>query len=240
METLHGKTGLQGWQWLFIIDFIITFPVAIYGFLCFPDTPHTTKAWWMTEEEKALCLTRLDVHQEHQVMTRASLKVTFKKAFTGYRWVMFTALFMVSATSFEAFGVYAQWQLYMKAHPGREPWPLSKVNYYPSKFALLSASSPGKKMEHADARLPIFCSDAAILTAVAIVFTFVLTGISDYYKNRVFVNYVMFIVVLISCILALNMYTVGTNAMFFAYSLGGIGYAGQASNVSPPKFISST
>jgi ACS family pantothenate transporter-like MFS transporter len=44
ISTLHEKSGLKGWQWLFVIDFIITIPIAIYGFLMFPDTPHTVKA----------------------------------------------------------------------------------------------------------------------------------------------------------------------------------------------------
>lgn len=44
ITTLHEKSGLKGWQWLFVIDFIITVPIAIYGFLMFPDTPHTVKA----------------------------------------------------------------------------------------------------------------------------------------------------------------------------------------------------
>ena len=30
-KTLDGKHGQAGWRWLFIIDFLITLPVAIYG-----------------------------------------------------------------------------------------------------------------------------------------------------------------------------------------------------------------
>jgi ACS family pantothenate transporter-like MFS transporter len=61
ISTLEGRSGLRGWQWLFVIDFCITsectvthdlksprwpasVPIAIYGFAMFPDTPHTTKA----------------------------------------------------------------------------------------------------------------------------------------------------------------------------------------------------
>lgn len=34
----------------FIIDGIITIPIALYGFLVFPDVPATTKAFYMSEE----------------------------------------------------------------------------------------------------------------------------------------------------------------------------------------------
>lgn len=34
MTNLDGKNGFKGWQWLYIIDFIITVPIgkwALYG-----------------------------------------------------------------------------------------------------------------------------------------------------------------------------------------------------------------
>ena len=34
----------------FIIDGIITLPIAVYGFLIFPDVPATTTAFYLTEE----------------------------------------------------------------------------------------------------------------------------------------------------------------------------------------------
>ncbi len=37
-SSMNGLHGISGWRWLFIIDGIITLPVAIYGFF-FPDTP---------------------------------------------------------------------------------------------------------------------------------------------------------------------------------------------------------
>jgi ACS family pantothenate transporter-like MFS transporter len=44
---------------VFIIDGIITLPIAIFGFLSFPDLPETTKAPYFTAEEKALAVNRL-------------------------------------------------------------------------------------------------------------------------------------------------------------------------------------
>lgn len=34
----------------FIIDGIITMPIALYGFLVFPDLPRTTQAFYLSQE----------------------------------------------------------------------------------------------------------------------------------------------------------------------------------------------
>ncbi|THH33651.1 hypothetical protein EUX98_g526 [Antrodiella citrinella] len=49
-QNLNGTAGRSGWRWLFIIDGIITLPIAFYGFLVFPDVPANTKAFYLTEE----------------------------------------------------------------------------------------------------------------------------------------------------------------------------------------------
>ncbi|KAL4963160.1 major facilitator superfamily domain-containing protein [Aspergillus stella-maris] len=58
-ESLDGARGLPGWRWLFVIDFCITVPVAIYGYFMFPDTPETTRAWWLSAAEKKLAVERM-------------------------------------------------------------------------------------------------------------------------------------------------------------------------------------
>ena len=59
--NMHDLNGIAGWRWLFIIDFIITIPIAIYGFIFFPDTPETSKAFYFNEKEVQLA--KLRVHQ---------------------------------------------------------------------------------------------------------------------------------------------------------------------------------
>lgn len=65
-RNLNGSGGRSGWRWLlvgtfihdipgilqlyrFIIDGVITLPIALYGFLIFPDTPATTKAFYLSD-----------------------------------------------------------------------------------------------------------------------------------------------------------------------------------------------
>jgi hypothetical protein len=33
---MNGKFGLASWRWVFIFDFIIGIPIAIFGFFCCP------------------------------------------------------------------------------------------------------------------------------------------------------------------------------------------------------------
>lgn len=39
----------------FIVDGIITLPIALYGFLMFPDVPTTTKAFYLSDEVSIRC-----------------------------------------------------------------------------------------------------------------------------------------------------------------------------------------
>ncbi|WWC65719.1 uncharacterized protein I303_108341 [Kwoniella dejecticola CBS 10117] len=196
ISNLEGKNGLRGWQFLFIIDFAITIPIAIYGFLMFPGTPHTTKAFWLTEEERQMCLRRLP-HTEHVKMTPSTLGRSIKKLAKSWRWYLFTALFMLSATSFEKVGVYAEFNLWLKA----AGYTKQQISYYPSIF-----------------------------TATAILSTYILTLISDQTRNRFIINPIMFGAVFISSVMLLNWDHLNKGAHFFAYIIGGLGYAGQASN----------
>jgi ACS family pantothenate transporter-like MFS transporter len=58
-QNLNGLHGLAGFRWLFIICGAITGPIALYGFLFFPDTPETTSARYFSAEVghviKSLC-----------------------------------------------------------------------------------------------------------------------------------------------------------------------------------------
>ena len=68
-RNLDGASGFAGWRWLFVIDFLITFPIAIYGLLCFPDTPSTSRARYLTREEKVCAIERLpEVEKQRGVL----------------------------------------------------------------------------------------------------------------------------------------------------------------------------
>ncbi|RBQ74931.1 hypothetical protein FVER53590_13854 [Fusarium verticillioides] len=55
--TIDGHHGLKGWQWLFIIEGVLTFVVGIIGIFTLGDSPLTTR--WLTEEERQLAHDRM-------------------------------------------------------------------------------------------------------------------------------------------------------------------------------------
>ncbi|KAK7458356.1 pantothenate transporter [Colletotrichum acutatum] len=47
---MNGTAGLSGWRWLFIMDGVISIPIALYGFFALPDLPHNTRAFYLQKE----------------------------------------------------------------------------------------------------------------------------------------------------------------------------------------------
>lgn len=59
-RNLNGVHGLEGWQWLFVVSGAMTVAWGAYGFLVIPDAPTTTRAIWLTSDERALAQARMD------------------------------------------------------------------------------------------------------------------------------------------------------------------------------------
>lgn len=58
--NLDGVHGYAGWRWLFIIDGIITLPLALAGFIFFPNDPQDkNKTWWISQAEHELAASRM-------------------------------------------------------------------------------------------------------------------------------------------------------------------------------------
>jgi ACS family pantothenate transporter-like MFS transporter len=49
-SSMNGHAGLAGWQWLFIMDGVISIPIALWGFFGLPDMPHDTRAFYWSPE----------------------------------------------------------------------------------------------------------------------------------------------------------------------------------------------
>lgn len=59
--NLHGVHGYEGWRWLFIIDGIITLPLAVLGYIFFPNLPQGgAKTWWTSQKEHELSVRRME------------------------------------------------------------------------------------------------------------------------------------------------------------------------------------
>ncbi|RGP78415.1 hypothetical protein FLONG3_3551 [Fusarium longipes] len=123
---MRGMAGLQGWQWVFIIDGIITLPIAVFGFLYFPDTPENTKASYLSESERKLALSRVPKIAEggHNIMPMSIIKRIF---LTPMFWILF--FWSPVCASTEGFPFQNSFLLWLKYH--NDKFSQTQINTYP-------------------------------------------------------------------------------------------------------------
>ncbi|KAI9640614.1 hypothetical protein NHQ30_010913 [Ciborinia camelliae] len=123
-SSLNGTNGMSGWRWLFIIDGLITLPIALYGFLLFPDTPTTTSAFYLTPNERDLAITRVPEVSEHRILNLSFLKTVI----TSWYWYGFVILWIIAGET-ESFSSNSLLSLYMKS---TNRYTISQLNNYPT------------------------------------------------------------------------------------------------------------
>ena len=120
-ETMDGKNGLAGWRWLFIIDFVITIPISIYGFIFFPDTPETCKAFYFNAEEKQLAVSRMPKRPQ----TKLDISV-FKRVIGRWHWWLLSFLWVMGGEN-ESYATNSLFALWLKFYNYTVP----QINHYP-------------------------------------------------------------------------------------------------------------
>lgn len=126
--NLEGKSGLRGWRWLFVIDFLITFPIAIYGFLFFPDTPNSTRAKYLTGPERTLAVERLPEVDKQRGVLGWSL---IKRVVLSWHWWGFVWLWIANSNT-EMYSSNAIMQLWLSS---TEDYSVAQFNYIPSSVS---------------------------------------------------------------------------------------------------------
>lgn len=122
---LDGVQGFKGWQWLFIIDTVISLPIAIAGFFFLPDVPEITRAWYLTKDEIALAQKRMEL--EGRAKRAPYTKAKFKKIFSSWHIYLLPALYVFfnngnGASSQPAFQIWLKEQGYS----------VTEINTYPT------------------------------------------------------------------------------------------------------------
>ncbi|KAG9650711.1 putative MFS transporter Liz1/Seo1, partial [Aureobasidium melanogenum] len=124
---LGGVGGFKGWQWLFIVDGIISLPICLAGFIFLPDVPEISTAFYLTKEEIAFAKKRMQLEGRRERQPYTISKV--RKIFSSWHIYMLTLLYIFflngSANSQPIF------QQFLKK--SKEPkYSVTQINAYPT------------------------------------------------------------------------------------------------------------
>ncbi|KAL5337625.1 major facilitator superfamily domain-containing protein [Aspergillus crustosus] len=105
--NLEGRSGFRGWQWLFIIDGIISLPIALSGYWLLPDVPEIAKPWYLSEEEVKLTQKRMQL--EGRQPRGPYTKSKMKKIFTSWHIYLLTLLYLAFNNASAGQPTFQQW-----------------------------------------------------------------------------------------------------------------------------------
>ncbi|KAH8892111.1 MFS general substrate transporter [Thozetella sp. PMI_491] len=129
---MNGRGGLSAWRWLFIFDFILAIPVALYGFFFYPDTPHTTTAFYLNEWERQRARERIE-EEGRKPAGKLDLTV-IKRIFTSWQVYAFSiayALWSLTVGNYvmQYFILYLKSQGYSVVQYNNIPTAIGAVNF---------------------------------------------------------------------------------------------------------------
>ncbi|CCH41465.1 Vitamin H transporter [Wickerhamomyces ciferrii] len=113
LSSKWAQKGLEPFQWMFVIDAVISAPIAFYTLFTDPNTPSTTTAFYFTDTDKKIALERRR-RIGAQLNTREKYSWKKIKSFfnTWHIWIL-PLLFLAFNNSYTPIGQQA-FQLWMK------------------------------------------------------------------------------------------------------------------------------
>ncbi|GKT91045.1 pantothenate transporter liz1 [Colletotrichum tofieldiae] len=98
--NMDGARGLGAWQWLFLIEGVVTVGIAFAAYFVLPNFPRTTS--WLTEEETALAVWRLQEDIGEDDWTSSGEQTFwhgFKTALEDVKtWILLVLVFSIVAS----------------------------------------------------------------------------------------------------------------------------------------------
>ncbi|THZ26205.1 pantothenate transporter-like protein [Aureobasidium pullulans] len=164
-QSLHGNSGLKGWQWVFLINGLMGIPVGVFGFFFFPDLPETTKASYLSREEVQLAVERLPVKKldSHDIHWRTLLPKVLKSPY-----IYILAGLSVVGGMLEAFAFQGMFLLWLKHNRAR--FTQTAITTYPlgiQAVAIVSQICAGIFIDKTGQRIPmvVFAAAMQLITA---------------------------------------------------------------------------
>lgn len=131
-QHMNGVRGLSAWRWLFIFDAILGIPVILYGLFAIPDTPQTTKAFYLNEWERKRCVERID--EDGRTPTGKWDMTIFKRIFGSWQFYVFIVAYSLWSLTGGNY-VMQFYTLYLK-YTG--DYTIPQVNYMPTSMSCVN------------------------------------------------------------------------------------------------------
>ncbi|RDW63694.1 hypothetical protein BP6252_11239 [Coleophoma cylindrospora] len=106
-SSMDGRHGIAGWRWLFIMDGVISVPIALWGFFGIPDLPHTTKAFYLNADDRKYGIERIE-KLGRQPPVKLSLEVV-KKIYLDWKIWTFIFPYVMMASCHSATSYFNLW-----------------------------------------------------------------------------------------------------------------------------------
>ncbi|SEI33974.1 YALIA101S04e07162g1_1 [Yarrowia lipolytica] len=108
---LDGYLGHKGWQWLFILDGIVSMPVGLLGIWILPGTPHRCTSLFLTDEEIVIARERLKRGPRDTHQLQLLDKQLWKRILTSWKlWIpMATGIAFWCSCNIPSNGAYLLW-----------------------------------------------------------------------------------------------------------------------------------
>ncbi|GAA5883693.1 hypothetical protein JCM3774_002955, partial [Rhodotorula dairenensis] len=131
---LKGVHGLSGWQWLFIIDAVITLPIAVAGYVFLPALPGQKEAnkatFWLSTQEWSIIDRRIA-----EIGRAPAQKMTwsrFKKIAAGWHIYVLPVLYILWNNSGNASSIMPLWlKSFNSVNTGTgKHYTVQQINHY--------------------------------------------------------------------------------------------------------------
>ena len=198
-DRLNGAGGLAGWRWLFIIDFCITIPIALYGLVFFPGVPDHSSVggrfsmtkYIFSKDELKYARRRLPARDESTRLDWSVISRVLKR----WHWWLFSLVWIMGGENlgFASNALFALWL-------NNQNYSLSSRNNYPSGIYAVGVVS-------------------TLLSAVYL---------SKFKRARHWHVAIIIAVVMCVVAIMIRTDPLNRAVMFSAQYIGGIAYAGQA------------
>lgn len=136
-KNLNMVNGIEGWRWLFIVDFAVTIPIALLGFFVLIPR-NAEKVWWLKKDELELSRSRMRFRGEKP--NNKWDMAAIKRVLTSWQFYVFPSAFVLWDLSGQGGGYFS---IIMKNLGGYSVYQLNTIPTIQTVFRIVTCLATG-------------------------------------------------------------------------------------------------